>query len=244
MNEVERYFKEVLLPPVVDLAADLMRSTEEMQLEIERLTGLMPQCDRLVDIGSGTGWRTIALAIGLGAREVVGIDKDRRTVSQANWQLGSEFLPRIHSEVAKLAEIYERTNVRNRLSAGTRSIVDEMISRFRTQPTIQCLLGDVTTGTPIDGLSSNSFDLAHSRYCLYQIFCANPVSPSDVDRAITEMTRVVKSGGLLAAHEPITCADDQSSTFDLKAFLLRRVDLTIVHHSLLGGSVFAVAKKE
>ena len=244
LSDAESYFREVLLPPVQALVADLHPSAEEMKPEIHRLLILMPQYDHVVEFGSGTGWRAIALAVGLRAREVVGIDSDEDAVEQANRQIGSGFLGKVLSEVSKLTDIYEKPAVRNELTPETRSVVDGILSRFRPRPTFRCLHGDLTIGRPIEGLPSNHFDLAHSRYCLYQIYCGDPLSPSDVDNAIAEMIRVVKPGGVLAAHEPGRCADSERSPFDMAGFLQRRMELSLVHCSVVDGSPIVIARKE
>lgn len=244
MSDAERYFRDGLLPPLQNRIAKLEHLIGEAKPDIERLLNIPAKYVQIVDFGSGTGWSTLALTIGLRSYETVGIDNKKDLIDRANRDVNSEFLEDMFRDLGKLRAAFERVEVRKDLAPETRSTVEGIVTRFEFQPSLQFRFGDLTQPEPINGLPSNHFDLAHSRYCLYQIYCANPVSRSDLDRALVEMTRVVKSGGLLAAHEPCSCANDEMPHFDLGSSLVNQRDLAVVHYSEENDYCVAIARKK
>jgi len=242
-NEAERYFIDQLLPPVQSYISKIKILNGDVKTNIKRLLGLSTKYDQIVDFGSGSGWRTLLLAFGLGSKEIIGIDKKIDAVERADREINSEFLNNMFREIAELKEMYELPNVRKKLSQETHSIVGEIISRFQFRPTFRFILGDLTRGVSIPELPSNYFDLAHSRRCLYQIYCEDPIRPSDVEAAITEMSRVVKPGGLLAAHEQDRCPGIKEPCFDMKEIFIRQSGLSLLHSSVENEICVVIARK-
>jgi len=210
---------------------------------VDRLLSLPHKYDQIADFGSGTGWRTLALTFGLASQNVIGTDKERHIVDQARRQIIAEFLEPMFSEIRKLEGFLDRSEVRRDLTEETCSIAEAIISRFSLKPTLQFIQADLTMRLYSEVLPSNHFDMAHSRYCLYQIFCGDSPSPSGVESAIGEMTRVVRSGGLVVAVEPDTCADENSSPFDLKSFFINHGDLAEVYYHVESGLATYIARK-
>lgn len=144
---------------------------------------------RIANFGCDIGHETVALAWWLGAREVVGIDKDLCAIRQAQ------------SELAHFRKTLKEMGwlLPPDASPETRSLIEQL--RNRTVP--RFAVADMADST---GLRSDHFDLCYCHRVLYLIRCGNSGSDERARSAIQEMARVTKPGGLVTAIEPTSCS--------------------------------------
>jgi ubiquinone/menaquinone biosynthesis C-methylase UbiE len=209
------------------LLSDFEIRYSELRKIIDRLIKISKNYDRIIDFGFGTGRIAMALAFGLGSFEIVGVDKEIDSVDRAIADIKG-LSDDLFDEIYKLWKISRDPALQEGLRPKTRLMAEEIVSRHRFQPTFHFIHGDFARGEPVPELASNYFDLAHSRYCLYQIYCSDPSQSSRLESALTEMSRVVKPGGLITVYEPEICPGKQR-ILDLRDLFVRRQDLTLLH---------------
>lgn len=203
MYNLEAHFQSLMIT---------LQSVEGHRTKIEWLLNFKERYESVAHFGCNIGYETLALMWFLKARETIGIDKDSDSINQAeslriNLQEDIQNIQRTLYYIRDLPDIYKQ--------------FQEHISKANLAfPTF--ITGDMTKTTD---LSSNYFDLAYCERVLYHIICdKSNRARANVLRAIKEMVRVIKPGGLIVAIEPNRCTPDDKTTVKLKP-IFEKVDL-------------------
>jgi hypothetical protein len=171
--------------------------------KIEWLTDRVAQADRIANFGCNRGRETLALFWALGAHEALGIDIDSSNIDAAR---------------AALLTIKQDTlTVAQRLQGYPDDFVEwwnATIPGFLNSKILQLepievfVVGDISQRTK---LLSNHYDIAFCQYVLHHVWLDKGKEHAGL--AIGEMARVVRSGGTVAACEPIQLPDAQKLDF-------------------------------
>lgn len=181
---------------------------ESHREKIEWLSSYRETFGSVADFGCNIGYETIALMWFLGAQEAVGIDKSESGIRQA--------LDTIRHFSEDLRSIWYYVNHISELSQETRSYARSLVSKYSHCSLPSYLVADITERTE---LPSDHFDLSYCERVLYQIACDDTQKEADgVQRAISELARVTKPGGLVVAIEPTTCSLEDDTVVELNPF--------------------------
>jgi SAM-dependent methyltransferase len=182
----------------------ILLQEEKYQWLIERLIKLDVQVERIADFGCGEGRETLALMYLLEASEAAGVDKNAQSIRNAQGTL--------------------KTIQNIILAKGVPNDAPGFLRKASIEEVVKFYPGDIMEATK---LPSNYYDIAFCDYVLYHIWL-DQGGESSAQKAIEEMARVVKLGGLVAAHEPTRRTGEQ--TFDINFRpLFERADLKPVH---------------
>lgn len=183
-------------------------STKKEQLHwlVEWLVELHVQVEKVASFGCNIGTETLALMWALGASEAVGIDKDEESIDQAQ----STFIY-IQDEIKRIRRAlqYYRDlpeDLETWWDVAVPSLFKEELLR---DGSVEFLVRDITEST---GLQSDCYDVAFCDSVLYHIWL-DQGGEEKTQRAIEEMARVVRLGGVVAACEPTQSTDEP--TFDI-----------------------------
>jgi SAM-dependent methyltransferase len=167
--------------------------------KIEWLLSCGISISSVANFGCNIGYETVALAWLLNARDTVGIDKDRDRIKQ-----GLDAIRYLLDDL-KVLEWTLRRDTDHETADLARKLQSSALPSF--------LVADIRGST---GLRSDHFDLSYCERVLYQILCDDSSTGMEgASRAICEIARVTKSGGLVAAIEPTTCSPEDDTVVDL-----------------------------
>jgi SAM-dependent methyltransferase len=159
----------------------------------------------VANFGCNIRHETAALAWCLGASEAIGIDKDMDGIRQ-----GLSELKHYRDDLKEMGWL---------LPHETDPQIRSLIERLRARTIPSFVVGDVRGST---GLRSDIFDLSYCERVLYQVFCGDADSGADhALRAIREISRVTKPGGLVVAIEPTVCSARNSAAVELDCLFSR-----------------------
>lgn len=215
MTDPAYYFTNILLPELKRFNSDLQRCINKHGLEVQRIASTGARFDSVVSFGCGKGDESIALMLILGAKEVVGVDKDDSRIEQAKRSVRN-----FQQSIKKLTDLWPNS-LRDLKISDDICFALELLHRYENKklnlPGYQ--LGDIVQGESSTHLPSNYFDLAYCHYVLYHIYCTDEgISTDNTISAVREMARVVKVGGLIVAIEPEICSPDDNTTVNLHPF--------------------------
>jgi SAM-dependent methyltransferase len=187
------------------LRKNILLQEDKYQWLIKRLTKLDVQVRRIADFGCGEGRETLALMCLLEASEAAGVEKDIQSIRNAQGTL---------------------RNIQNIILAkGMPNDAPGFLRKTSVEEVVKFYLGDITGTT--HQLLPNYYDIAFCDYVLYHIWL-DQGGESSAQKAIEEMARVVKLGGLVAAREPTRRTDEQTFSIDFRP-LFERAGLKPVH---------------
>lgn len=222
MSDLEYYLSKVLLPRLQKLDFDLQRCIGKHRSRVERILATGIVSGSVVSFGCGNGSETLALAHILGAREVIGIDKDSALVEQAERSVVYNLLRPIQKGINKVKNILHGSPTDLKVSDAVLSNLVQLLHRYEGLCLPVHQVGDITKGEASTNLLSGHFDLAYCHYLLYHIYCTEDrPAVEDMTSAVREMARVVRPGGLVIAIEPDTCSEDDKTPVELRPFFER-----------------------
>ena len=178
---------------------------EKYQWLVEHLTQLEVQVKRIASFGCGDGRETLALMCMLGANEAVGIDKETEKISHAR------------STMECVQNIIRARGVPDDAPFFLKSPSLEQAVRFYEKD----IAKDSTE------LPSDYYDIAFCDYVLYQIWL-DQGGERRTQKAVDEIVRVVKPGGVIAAREPTRGTSKRAFSIDFRP-VFEKSGLMLVH---------------
>jgi SAM-dependent methyltransferase len=203
----------------------LFRPVEIKKMDIQWLVTSGAPGERIADFGCGNGFETLALICALGANEAIGIDKDGEMIRQAR-----QYLEMIKEKVQLIfVSVYHRPYLRswweNKVPDSLKGLREEF-----SETSVVFIEADIAK--PIAELGSDCFDLAYCRRVLYHI--REDQGKGEVKFAISQMARVVGSGGWVVAVEPVVSSDGKP--YDFRRFFkqAKLTQVTNIDDAVLG----------
>ena len=234
-----------MLSPLRALGPEILNAYPEATLLVEYLRHFGANIDTIVDFGSGSGYRTLSLAIHLKASKIIGIEKDPSTVTTATQSIVRGKLPQLNGHLHKIRELVEESGRIEELTFKFRTEALGFIDIFNPVPAVEFRHGDMCEGVASTELEEGLFDLSHCRYVLYHMLCEEPPDIDLARKAIKEMSRVVKPGGHILVVEPITCPNETTTINELTTLLAEEASPTYVCYSPEAGLAhFLLCKNE
>jgi SAM-dependent methyltransferase len=192
--------------------------------KLQWLMALKGQVERVANFGCNIGTETLALMWALGANEAVGIDKDEESIRQARSTLA--YLKDDIVRIWRLLHDFPQS-----IAERDKTWWDDEVPDFfktdllREGLCVDFRVHDITQ--PVE-LPSEYYDLAFCDFVLHHIwFDPDREGPQeDTQFAISEMARVVKPDGVVAALELVHFSDKPRLNFRP---LFERVGLKLVH---------------
>jgi SAM-dependent methyltransferase len=157
----------------------ILTQTEQYQWLLQPLDKLKIQIHRIANFGCGEGRETLTLACMLKVSEAIGIDKDEQSIKNAQSTL---------------------KNIQDVIWAkGAPNNAPDFLRQTRLEDVVKFYPIDITNKS--NDLPSNYFDFTFCHFVLYHIWL-DQGGEDTTRRAIREMARIVKVGGVVAACEP------------------------------------------
>jgi SAM-dependent methyltransferase len=184
------------------------------------------KANRVANFGCSIGGETLALAWALNANEAIGIDRDKVTIQQAESTFSN-----IREEIAKISRSihYYPNTAKEGDKIWWKDEVPDFFKRTIMHDDFQVkyIVGDITKHT---SLESNYYDIAYCDFVLHHIWYDGLNGKTDTQHAVSEMMRVVRRGGIIAAMELLQY--DEKPKLNFKS-LFEDIGLKVIHEKIM-----------